>query len=596
MMSGSCTTDRLMEEEAYLGRYRICREANGAPVVAASGFGATTYKAEDIKNGRAVLVQILPIIGLRPRVREKLETEALAAKQIVHLNVHALLDFGPAGNEFVYVTEYFDGASARAWLTAHGPMPIGDVLRIAAQAVGALGAANFHGIVHYALHPGNVIVASDQSPEGDWPLIKVANFLGLAPSLMTAEASGAGPHDPVNYASPEQLQDDTVDFRSEVYSLGCILWFLLTGVPPFAGAVTVESAPGVPDAVKEMIAQMLATDSSDRQFDPHTLQAQIEKCIMQLQHGDALARRVDVPPGLVAAIPDVIQNSARRSFAWKPLAFAAFILLAVALAALALPRDLRPTQLFARKSSPIGVPIGIPDPPPSSPSAEPAIASPPVRTSTGSPPVLVSTASAEDDNAEPSVDSPKVAAIAAPADSPPPAGHDSASQSAPTMADNLPATAPTTEPSPPSESPVESSPPVIAQTEESAASAEKAGNLEEPSSAAKSPEPTSTPRVVAHEPTAPSAESGREKSRHVAKEKKHPKKVARYPSSPEDSDWPPPPPHPMRAQYLGTTPDGEPVFAAPEVRRYERRWPRRRRVIRESIDGLPVLPALPPGE
>ena len=591
-----------MEQETYLDRYRVCRDDDGSALELVSGAGTTAYKALDTTSGREVMLWVLPVGKLRSTVREKLEAKALAAKQVNHLNVPALCDFGFAGDEFVYVTEYVDGTSARAWVTEHGPMPIGAVLRIAAQMVGAIGAANFYGIVHRALHPGNVILVPGQTSEGEWPLIKVVNFLGRAPSFIATETSGSDLHEPFRYASPEQLQDGKVDFRSEVYSLGCTLWFLLTGAPPFAGAVTVENAPGVPGGVKELIGQMLAADPGERQFDPTTLQEQIENCTAQIVRRDALASKVGMAPASLAAEPDVTQGPTRGRFPWKPLALAALLLVAVALAALALPRSLRPDRLFTRGPAPLGVPIGIPDPPPAPPAVDPAVASVPSRTSTGSPPVLVSTASADDD-ADSSTDSPEVAANGASADSPPSAGRD-ALQSAAKVADNVPVSAQVSEPPAPAEGPAESSAPPTGLTQEPTSLAE-AGNVGEPSSAATSLEPTSSPRAVSRQPATPVINSGAAKSFAVAKPKKRSNGPPHYASSPADDGMPQRRPHVARVQYLGTTPNGElvfgvpsseEVFVAPEIVRSERRRPRGRRVIRESIDGFPVLPALPPDE
>jgi hypothetical protein len=129
--------------------------------------------------------------------------------------------------------------------------------------------------------------------------------------------------------------------------------------------------------------------------------------------------------------------------------------------------------------------------------------------------------------------------------------------------------------------------------------------MDESASAPMNPEPArALPRVVSREPEAPAIESGSARFSSVAKRKKRSPRTARYTASLADAGMPPLPPRSIRAQYLGTTPEGELIFglpsservyAAPAAARVER--PRRgRRVIRDRIQDLPVLPALPPDE
>lgn len=620
-----------MEQEVYLGHYRVCLDDSGAAITLHSGAGAATYKAEDTTTGREVIVQVVPVAGLRLAVREKLEAEALAAKQINHPTIPALCDFGLAGDEFVYVTEYFDGTSAHAWVTEHGPLPIGAVLRIASQMVGALGAATFHGIFHHALNPGNVMLVPGQTPEGDWPLIKVVSFLGLAPSFAGTETSGAGLNNLANYASPEQLQDGAVDFRSEIYSLGCTLWFLFTGAAPLAGAVTVENASGVPGPVRHLIAQMLEIDPSERQLDPLALQEQIQDCLARVERRDAVANKFGIAPVAAAPAPAVIGTSSRRPISWKPLALAALLLAAATLAALVLPRSFRSSRLFTRGAAPIGVPIGIPTAPSAPSTDEPAIASTsaapssptnePDKTSTTQVTsrgrdvermndvvrqidrFLVSTASADDDPAHPSEDSRKIAENTAPVESP--AVENALQESAANIVDNVPLAARAPEPPPPSEGPEESSAPPASSVPETTALAEATTNAGEPSSTeTMSSAPTPPPRIVSQESAAPLIASGpSSKSARLARTTKRSSRARRYASATDAR--PSFPAHSVRAQYLGTTqngdlvfglPSSERVFASPVSSRVESPRRRARRVIKDPISELPVLPALPPDE
>src|SRR5205085_2575421 len=134
-------------------------------------------------------------------VRTKLEKEAIAAKEIDHINIPALYDFGIEDDQLIYVTEYFEGSSAEEWVNEHGPMPTGAVLRIALQVMGAMGAAAFHKISHHAINPANLILVPGQTPEGDWPLEKVRRLL----AQMLSVKPEARPQDPL--AVYRQIQE-----------------------------------------------------------------------------------------------------------------------------------------------------------------------------------------------------------------------------------------------------------------------------------------------------------------------------------------------------------------------------------------------------
>jgi serine/threonine-protein kinase len=229
-----------MEHRIFLGKYRVAADemAQVAAEPAAAGPGAeqqTTariYRGVEINSGQEVTVEVVPSAGFKQSVREKLEAEAEAAGKISHVNIPELYDFAIEDGQLIYVTEYFDGTTAQDWVNQHGPMPTGAVLRIALQVMGAMGAAAFHKISHHAINPANLLLVPGQTAEGDWPLIKVLHFIGVAPTFAGGDMSVAAFDKSTHYASPEQLQGKTVDFRSEIYSLGATMWFLLTGAPP----------------------------------------------------------------------------------------------------------------------------------------------------------------------------------------------------------------------------------------------------------------------------------------------------------------------------------------------------------------------------
>ncbi|HEY2140364.1 MAG TPA: protein kinase, partial [Chthoniobacterales bacterium] len=359
-------------------------------VVAEPPAATRVYRGVEIDSGREVTVEVIPALGFKTAVREGLEAEAITAKKINHSNIPALYDFGIEDDHLVYVTEYFDGSSAEDWVNEHGPMPTGAVLRIAMQVLGAMGAASFHKISHHAINPGNLMLVPGQTPEGDWPLVKVLHFVGVAPTFATADTSVASFDKSTHYASPEQLQHGTVDFRSEIYSLGATMWFLLTGAPPLMApkgplamqpttiGLAVDKLNGMPKKVRRLLARMLSTDPAARPQDALALYRQLQECIAQIDRRETMARRLGVP---FLSRSKVIDLPTRKRFPAKALALAAIVVALAIAGTVAFSQYLR-HQRVRQAEEPIGVPIGVPDAAASAPAvtsnAAPEASTPPV--------------------------------------------------------------------------------------------------------------------------------------------------------------------------------------------------------------------------
>ena len=127
-----------MERITYLNRYRVVADATGASVVVRRSGAAVTCKAAEIRTGKEIALEVIPAFGLSEATRADLQEEADAAKEISHINIPALHDFGIEGEQLFYAWENFDGTSAEEWVESHGSMPIGPVLRIALQVASAL--------------------------------------------------------------------------------------------------------------------------------------------------------------------------------------------------------------------------------------------------------------------------------------------------------------------------------------------------------------------------------------------------------------------------------------------------------------------------
>ena len=369
-----------MEHKIFLGKYRVAADeiAQVAAEPAAVAVGsaaepvatARIYRGVEVDSGREVNVEVVPAGGFKHSVREKLESEAAAARQINHTNIPELYDFAIEDGQLVYVTEYFDGTTAEDWVNRHGAMPTGAVLRIALQVMGAMGAAAFHKISHHAINPANLLLVPGQTPEGDWPLIKVLHFIGVAPSFSAGDMSVAAFDKSTHYASPEQLQGGTVDFRSEIYSLGATMWFLLTGAPPLMApkgpmamqpttiGLAIDKLKGMPKRVRRLLAQMLSTDPGARPQDPLAVYRQIQDCVAQVERRESMAKRLGVP---FLSGPKVAALPSRRVFPTKLVALAAIIIAIATIGSIAVASYFR-HQRIRQAEEPIGVPIGVTQP------------------------------------------------------------------------------------------------------------------------------------------------------------------------------------------------------------------------------------------
>lgn len=361
-----------MDSKIFLGKYRISPEEIAA--VGELDDSPLAYEGEEIDSRKKVVVEVIPAAALKPAVREKLETEAAAAKKLSHVNIPALYDFGVEDDRLVYVTEDFEGTLAEEWVNAHGPMPVGPVLRIAAQVVSALGAAAFQRISHHAINPSNLVLVPGQTAEGEWPLVKVLHFVGVAPKFSETDMSIAAFDKALHYASPEQFQRGTVDFRSELYSLGCTMWFLLTGAPPLTTpsgpmaepltqtglaqtGLALDKISGLPKKVRRLLAQMLALNPEARPSDPLAFYRQLQDCLAEVERRETISRKFGVP---VISNSRVADRPRRPRTVVKVLALAAVFLALAALAAFILPAYLRHNRVV-QGEEPIGVPIGVHD-------------------------------------------------------------------------------------------------------------------------------------------------------------------------------------------------------------------------------------------
>jgi serine/threonine-protein kinase len=250
-------------------RYRIIRKLG-------SGGMANVYLAEDEELGRRVAIKILnDRHASDDQFVERFRREAKNAAGLSHPNIVSIYDRGEAEGTYYIAMEYLEGRSLKERIVADGPLPIRDAVEVTRQILRAIGFAHRRGIVHRDIKPHNVLLVQDGP--GD-ERFKVTDF-GISrttASQMTEAGSIVGT---AQYLSPEQARGAPVDQRSDVYSVGIVLYELLTGKLPFTGETPLEIAmkhlsevpkppselrAEVPADLDMIVLRALAKDPSDR--------------------------------------------------------------------------------------------------------------------------------------------------------------------------------------------------------------------------------------------------------------------------------------------------------------------------------------------
>ena len=233
------------------------------------GGWATVYLARDVKHERPVAIKVFhPELAAALGPERFLREIALVAR-FQHPHILPLHDSGTTDEALYYVMPYVEGESLRDRLRREGPLPIPDAIAIAREVASALAYAHAHGVVHRDVKPENILLSNGHAV--------VADF-GVALALRAARDEAAGPEMTVGtpaYMSPEQAAGGAVDGRSDVYALGCVVYEMLTGLPPFRGAAArtmeqrtlpplAELRPEVPPAVEQAVLRALQSVPDER--------------------------------------------------------------------------------------------------------------------------------------------------------------------------------------------------------------------------------------------------------------------------------------------------------------------------------------------
>src|SRR5437016_4534774 len=365
-----------MEHTTFLEHYRISVDRDGTPRQLGRAGAAITYKAVDKRTSEPVALKLIPIANIDPEIQKQFEEQARPAQQLHHANIAKVLDFGKEAGQFVYVSEYLEGETVDSLIEEHGPMPHDAVLRVAAQVASALSAASFHRLTHRAIQPSNLLIVPGPTAEGGWPFIKLIDVSSAGPKLHShsGEIPDVGSAVARQFASPEQLQHGSVDFRSAIYSLGATMYFLLTGAAPPA-KVRLRDLRRFPKALRNLLAHMLHGSPDKRPQDLVAFEGEILKCLGKIEKRHAFGRKLGIPLAAVTSKEPRTPPTPLVQVLRGTLVVAALLLAVGVAGAFLLPDDINPFRHRTTAKQVIGVPIGVPNASPS-PSAQATNAAP----------------------------------------------------------------------------------------------------------------------------------------------------------------------------------------------------------------------------
>jgi tRNA A-37 threonylcarbamoyl transferase component Bud32 len=277
--------------------FRILRHADGSLYRLGKGGMGVTYKAVDTVLNRPVALKVIASELLQSQqAKHRFLREAQAAALIHHPHVATIFQFGEEQDAYFYVMEFVEGEDLERYIARQGPASPATTLRVALQVAQALEAAQARQLIHRDIKPSNIMAISNRSGSLDVKLIDFglakgagAESLDAAKITRTQDFVGSPA-----FASPEQCESKKLDVRSDIYSLGVTLWYLLTGKRPFSGSVgevmvaqmikppPFDELAQVPEPVISLLRQMLEKSPSNRFQNPEELQEAIEAAATRL--------------------------------------------------------------------------------------------------------------------------------------------------------------------------------------------------------------------------------------------------------------------------------------------------------------------------
>ena len=288
-------------QAALVARYALDRELG-------HGGMATVYLAQDLKHGRPVAIKVL-----RPELAAALGAERFLreieiAARLTHPHILPLHDSGEANGFLYYVMPYLEGESLRDRLNREPQLPVEEAVRIAREVASALSYAHSHDVVHRDIKPENILLSGGEAVVADFGIARAIVAAGTEKLTDTGLAVGTP-----GYMSPEQATAEAhIDGRADTYALGCVLYEMLAGHPPFLGTTaqevlarhTLDPVPplrtirrAVPPAVEHAVFKALAKSPADR----FPSAAAFSEALTQTGAPPSLTRQAARPAVFVAA-------------------------------------------------------------------------------------------------------------------------------------------------------------------------------------------------------------------------------------------------------------------------------------------------------
>ncbi|MDP3775517.1 MAG: protein kinase, partial [Gemmatimonadales bacterium] len=315
------------------GRYAIERELG-------AGGMATVYLAHDVRHNRKVALKVL-----RPELAailggERFLKEIQTTANLQHPHILPLHDSGEAEGIVYYVMPYVEGESLRDRLIKEKQLPVDDAVRIAAEVASALDYAHRHGVVHRDIKPENILLHDGSALVADFGIALAVSSAGGGTRMTETGMSLGTPH----YMAPEQAMGEReITPKADVYALGCVLYEMLTGEPPFTGPTA-----------QAIIARVMTEEPRSLTLQRHTIPPHVEATVLRAleklpadrfgsaaQFAEALAKpELTLPAGAsvvrtAAAAPAAAAPAPRRAALRHAMAAAPWVLLLGALGLLA---------------------------------------------------------------------------------------------------------------------------------------------------------------------------------------------------------------------------------------------------------------------
>ena len=315
------TVDPELPSGDVVGHYRIMS------LIGKGGIG-TVYRAHDTRLNRDVALKFLPLfVSAEPDAQERLLMEARAVAALDHPNVCSIHEIGESDDGRLFIAmPCYEGRTLKE-RQRDDPLSLDEAVATAIQITRALKAAHERGIIHRDVKPGNVMLASDGT-------VKLLDF-GLAMVMDATLATSSSTRGTVAYMSPEQARSETLDERTDLWSLGVVLYELLAGVRPFRGPNApailrailndqpepiAQYRPGIPAALTGIVDRLLQKEKANRYGSARDVLLELERFVSPGASRRSFVRRRPLVAGSALLLLILI-----ATFAWRGLRNAAVV-------------------------------------------------------------------------------------------------------------------------------------------------------------------------------------------------------------------------------------------------------------------------------